>query len=146
MPKQEKSVYYNSNCTPDGNHSFGPPEIVILYPEERLSRAALDEYLEITLNENSDLVEELLQQICQEGYAEVRLIEQDKDGNFIAYAEEVVCSGCRDLDYRSDFNVRLTVRREEKAVCFYLSENAVLSFQHWMGGGPDDLSLPFKNL
>jgi hypothetical protein len=135
---EQNPIYYNSNCTPDGNYSFGPPEIVIPYPEERLSEAALDEFLEAKLYENSDLVEELLQQVCREGYAEMYDVSRDTDGNFIVYAEEVVYSGCRDLDRRSNFDVQLTAQRDEESVRFYLSENAVLSFQHLLGDGSDN--------
>src|SRR6516165_8470774 len=105
---QKIEVRYNPNCTPDGNHRFGPPEIIVPYPKESLSPAEFDEYMEIALNENSYTVAELLQYICQEGYAEVDVVEQDSEGHFVIHAEEVVYSGCSDLDFRSDFDVKLT--------------------------------------
>jgi hypothetical protein len=126
-------VYYNSNCTPDGNHSFGLPEIVIPYPKEKLTSRELDEYLEATLNENSDLVEELIQHVCQEGYVEIGVVEQDSEGRFIVRAEEIVYSGCRDLDFHSAFQVKLTLRKDNDGVHFFLSKNAVMSFDHWLG-------------
>ena len=129
---------YNPNCTPDGNRSFGPPEIIVPYPEENLTPAEFDEYMEIALNENSYTVAELLQYICQEGYAEVDVVEQDSEGHFVIHAEEVVYSGCSDLDFRSDFDVKLTARKDSDGVHFCLSKNAVLSFNHWLGDGEDD--------
>jgi hypothetical protein len=32
---EQRLVEYNDNLSPDGNHSFGPPELIIAWPEIR---------------------------------------------------------------------------------------------------------------
>lgn len=129
---------YHSNSTPDGNHSFGPPEVIVKYPDAEPPCEDLYEYVEIALNENTHRIEELLQPICQEGYPEVERVERNDVGEFIVSAEEIVYSGCRDIDFRSDFNVQLSCRFDKDGIHFFLSENAVLSFQHWCGDEPEE--------
>jgi hypothetical protein len=132
---KEIRVQYNENCTPDGNHSSGPPEIIVPYPKEAFLRPDLSEYLEIALNENSYEVAEIFQQICYEGYPEVDVVEQNKGGEFIVAVDEVIHH--LGIDDRSHYDIRLSCRYESDGVHFFLSEDAVLSYQHWLGE-PDD--------
>jgi hypothetical protein len=132
-------VRYNSNHSPDGNRICGPSEVIVEYPEAKQSCTDIYEYAENALNENTYLVTELLQSICSEGYPEIDVIELDQERNFIICAEEVIYSGCRDIDFRSELKVRLSRRFEKDGIYFFLSENAVLCFRHWLkGDGPEE--------
>jgi hypothetical protein len=77
------TVSYEDNGRARMRHITGPPEVIVSYPEEPMPSEQLLDYAESALNERIDLLEELVQNYCEEGDAEVDIVSCDQDETFV---------------------------------------------------------------
>jgi hypothetical protein len=76
------TVTYEDNGLARMKHITGPPELLVSYPEKPCTLEELLEHVVVALNENLLEVEELVQNYCDYGSADVDCVELNNDGEF----------------------------------------------------------------
>jgi hypothetical protein len=139
---------YINNTSSDGNHRFGPSEIILPYPGEKQEGQDIYEHIEIILNTHLDLVEELTQDLCPEACPKADIVEYQGKGIFHAHLADITWK--EDLEFESTLTVKLHVQFQEDGIHVFLPENAIVSYQHWTEAleekAEQDSKLVIKNI
>jgi hypothetical protein len=107
---------------PFGPRLFNPPDL-----EDIAAALETDSY---------ELENCVLQNLCDEGGAELQMVEI-KEGKLICHWSESVYSGCEDFELHNNCSVVLSTRIEDEGIYVFVNPGTVYNIQHWLGG-PDE--------